>query len=58
MEGLKIVQNKRDLTDFKKELKEKFPQATLAKVMDIEPDTMTDAEFLIKFVSWIKLREK
>lgn len=48
----------RDLTSFKNEVRSKWPDSTLAKVLEVEPDTMSDSDFLAKMPTWLKLAKE
>ena len=44
-----------DISAFRIDLKNKYPESTLLKVIEAEPDTMTFQEFLLKLPTWLKL---
>jgi hypothetical protein len=43
------------MSAFRSELKKKYPESTLLKVIEAEPDIMTFQEFLLKLPTWLKL---
>ncbi len=45
----------RDISAFKREMKSRFPDSTLSKVLDAEPNQLEDQEFLLKMPTWLKL---
>ncbi|MCL4480027.1 MAG: hypothetical protein M1113_00880 [Candidatus Thermoplasmatota archaeon] len=45
----------KDLRKLKMEIRSKYPESTFRKVLDAEPDQMTDIEFLSRVPAWLKL---
>ena len=45
----------KDIRKLKLEIRSKYPESTLRKVLDVEPDQMTDMEFLSRVPAWLKL---
>ena len=45
----------KDIQKLKLEIRSKYPESTLRKVLDTEPDQMTDMEFLSRVPAWLKL---
>ncbi len=48
----------KDITKFKSEVRSKWLDSTLAKVLEVEPDTISDSEFLAKMPTWLKLAKE
>ena len=44
-----------DVSAFRAELKKRYPNSTLLKVLEAEPDRMDSEEFLVKLPTWLKL---
>jgi len=44
-----------DLRPLKEILKKQFPEHMLTKLLEVEPDLMSDAEFLFKMLAYLKL---
>jgi len=47
-----------DLRPLKKILEKDFPEHILTKVLEVEPDSLSDAEFLVKMLTYLKLAHK
>jgi hypothetical protein len=44
-----------DVSKFRTELKRRYPDSVLLKVLEAEPDRMDSEEFLVKLPTWLKL---
>jgi len=47
-----------DLRPLKETLKKQFPGHVLTKLLEVEPDSLSDAEFIIKVPMYLKLAHK
>jgi len=47
-----------DLRPLKKILEKEFPEHILTKLLEVEPDSLSDGEFVIKTLTYLKLAHK
>jgi len=47
-----------DLRPLKETLKKQFPRHVLTKLLEVEPDLLSDAEFVFKMPTYLKLAHK
>ncbi len=47
-----------DISNFKKMISEEFPDTTLCRVLQVEPDYPSPEEFVIKSILWLKLSKE